>query len=280
MAKITPFDYHSDEANHGNYQYIPLKEIVNTLLLEFSDDDHYLKNVRRTTLLSHAKNAIRKFNKQVFNDVRAMEITVPTSLVIAMPHNYVDYVRVSVVIDDNGTYRLKPLNINKNMNIADGYLQDHDAEILFDEDGGILMADSSNIYARPYKKYEFDNSSQRTLDTSQLSKYGEFTIDERRGKIGFSSDLSDREIVLEYVSDGLEFDTYGEEQIRVHKDVVELIKENVYFSCISGKVNVPANEKERARRRYLTTKHEAKLDRSGLDFLEISKAMNLSSKNI
>lgn len=281
MAKITPFDYHDNEDNHGNYQYIPLKELVNTLEFEFSDEDHILKNIRRSRILNSAKNGIRKFNKQTFNDVLAMEITVPENLVFALPHNFVGYVRCSIVVEDpvTNSYRLKPLDINRNMNIADGYLQDHNAEILFDEAGGILMADSTNVYAKPYKKYQFDISSQPTKDTSKLSKYGEFTIDERKGKIAFSSDLYDKEIVLEYVSDGLEFDTYNEGAISIHKDLVELIKSWVFYECIKGKKNVSATAIETARRSMKTAEHQAKLDRADLNLLEISRAMRTSSKN-
>lgn len=282
MDKITPYDYHNNEDNHGNYQYMPLKELVNTLEFEFNDEDHILKNTRRSRILNHAKNGIREYNKQTFNDILAMEITVPENLVFALPHNFVSYVRCSLVIEDpvTNSYRLKPLDINRNMNIADGYLQDHNAEILFDESGGILMADSTNVYAKPYKKYYFDTTSQPTKDTSKLSKYGEFTIDERKGKIAFSSDLYDKEIVLEYVSDGLEFDTYNEGEISIHKDLVKVLKEWVFYESIKGKRNVSATAIETARRRMKTAEHQAKLDRSDLNLLEISRAMRLSSKNL
>lgn len=283
MDKITPFDYHSDEDNHGNYQYLPLKEVVKTLEFEFSEDDHILKHLRRSRILNHVKNGIREYNNKKFSDVLAMEITVPENLVIAMPHNYVDYVRVSIVIEQDGVYKLQPLNINTNMNIADGYLQDHDAAILFDEEGGILMADASNVYNKPYKKYEFSTNAMGgnpELDTSKLSKYGEFTIDERKGKIAFSSDLYDQEIVLEYVSDGLSFDTYGDDAIKIHKNLVKVIKEYVYYECIRAKSSVSDVKIERARRSLRTTEHKAKLDRANFDLLEISKVMRSASKNL
>ena len=141
------------------------------------------------------------------------------------------------------------------------------------------MADASNVYAKPYKKYAFDTYSQPTKDTSKLSKYGEFTIDERKGKIAFSSDMYDKEIVLEYVSDGLEFDTYNEGSISVHKDLVRVLKEWVFYESIKGKRNVSASVIETARRRLRTVEHQAKLDRADLNLLEISRAMRSSSKN-
>jgi len=283
MATITPLYYYTN--GQGDYQYLPLKDIVNSLLFEFRQDDHYLKNIRRSTILYFAKECIRTYNKQVFEDILAVEMTVPENLVLPVPHNFVDYVRVSVTYLDASTssYRLKPLKINRNISIAQAYLQDNNYNILFTNSGSVLTGNVNNAYGAPYKKYTFDNSTmggQFELDTSKLSKWGEFNIDERGGKLLFSSNLYNKDIVLEYVSDGLGFDTYAEDAIRVHKVLVKMLKDWVYLSCLEQKRNVPANEKERARRRFNTSKHQAKLDRSDFDLLEISRGMNTASKNL
>ena len=281
MAKITPFDYHDDDRNHGNYQYTLLKDIVNSFLIETINDDSILKNTRRSLIIKYAKEAIKELNKSAFKEVLAMEITVPDSLYFALPHDYVDYVRTSLVVKDEATdsLRLKVLDVNTDMNIADGYLQDNDAAILFDEDGYILLADSSNIYNKPYKKYEFSSSdASPTLDTSKLSKYGEVRIDKRHGKIGFSSELADQEIVMEYVSDGLAYDTYDEGSIKIHKNAEQCLKDLIYFYLIQYRLNISNSEKQRALLRFKTTRHEARL--SQIDLLMIDKAMNVSSKNI
>lgn len=283
--KTTPFKYYDEVANHGNYQYLSLKKIIDGFYLETQDDDSILKNTPRYKILNHTKDAIRELNKKLFDDVRAMEITVPEKLYMVLPHNFVDYVRVSRVVVDpaSESYRLQPLDINENMNIADGYLQDHDGEILFDDDGGILMADSANVYNKPYKKYIFDSGTMggnMEKDTSKLSKHGEFVIDKRNGKIAFSSDLYDQEIVLEYLTDGLEFDTYDEGSIKVHKNTVKTLKDWVYFACIQYKASVPKNEKNRALQRYKTTLHESKIVNAKFDLLQINRALRSSSKNL
>ena len=281
----TPFEYHDTEANHGNYQYLSLKKVVDDIYLETQDDDSILKNTPKYKILNHTKNAIRELNKKLFDDVRAMEITVPENLYVVLPHNFVDYVRVSRVVVDNRTesYRLQPLNINVDMNIADGYLQDHEGEILFDEEGGILTSDASNVYNKPYKKYSFDGRAKggyMEKDTSKLSKYGEFVIDKRNGKIAFSSDLYDQEIVMEYLTDGLEFDTYGDESIKVHKNMVQTLKDWVYFACIQYKRMIPQNEKTRALNRYKTTLHESKIASANFDLVQVNRVLRSSSKNL
>jgi hypothetical protein len=278
MAAQLPQDYYEGEELHGKYQYVSLKTIIDNMLLEAEDDDSYIKNVKRSRILNYAKQAIRTVTRQAANDVLAVEVTVPDYLSWVLPQDYVHYVRISVVIRDEvtGSLRLYPLDVNQNMNIAIGYLQDHNADILFDDQGKILTADSSNGYSKPYKKYSFCDSYQPTKDTSKLSKHGEFTIDERRGTILFSSDLSDREVVIEYVSDGLQAEL-SEEEITVHKYLRDTIENWIYFSCIERKRNVPANEKQRALARYKTTLHQAKLARADFNLLQISRVLRSRS---
>lgn len=281
---ITPFDYHDDEQLHGSYQYLTLKEIVDNFMVDTLDDDDWLKNTRRSLVLKHAKRGIRMFNRNIFNDVLAIEITVPDTLYFTLPHDFVSYIRVSRVVEDLSTnsLRLQPLNVNSTINVADGYLQDNNWEILFDNDGYILLSDASNVYNKPYKKYAFTEScyGNPNLDTSKLSRHGEFKIDEKNGKIVFSSDLADEEIVMEYVSDGLSPDTYNEGEIKVHKEAVASLEEFMYYSLIRRKRHVPQGTIESARRRWKTVEHEAKLNRLNLDLVQLERVMRSKSKNI
>jgi hypothetical protein len=281
MATQTAQEYYENEELHGGYQYVSLKTIVDNMLLEAEDEDSYIKNVKRSRLINYAKQAIREVTRQASNEVLAIEVTVPTSLSWTLPQDYVNYVRISIVVPDlvTGSLRLYPLDINRNINKSIGYLQDDNADLLFDDLGQILTADSSNGYARPYKVYSFCDSYQPTLDTSKLSKFGEFTIDEKRGKILFSSDLSEKEVVIEYISDGLKAE-FNEDEIEVHKYLRLTIEEYVYYSCIERKRNVPANEKKRSLDRYLSKLHKAKLAMSDINLLQISRILRSRSMTI
>lgn len=278
MAPQIPQDYYENQELHGGYQYTSLKTIVDNMLLEAEDDDSYIKNVKRSRIINYAKQAIRTVTRQAANEVFAVEVTVPTSLSWILPQDYVNYVRISVVIQDKttGSLRLYPLDVNRNINIATGYLQDDAGELLFDDQGQILTADSSNGYAKPYKRYAFSSEYQPTLNTSKLSKYGEFVIDEKRGMILFSSDLSEKEVVIEYVSDGLQAELL-EEEITIHKYLRETVENWIYYSCIERKRNVPANEKQRALLRYKTTLHQAKIARADFNLLQISRVLRSRS---
>ncbi len=281
MAPQIPQDYYENEELHGGYQYVSLKTIIDNTLLEAEDDDSYIKNVKRSRIVNYAKQAIRLVTRQAANEVFAVEVTVPTSLSWILPQDYVNYVRISIVVTDpnTGSLRLYPLDVNQNINIATGYLQDDAGELLFDDAGQILTADSSNGYARPYKRYAFSEDYQPTLDTSKLSKFGEFVIDEKRGMILFSSDLSEQEVVIEYVSDGLQAEL-SEDEIKIHKYLRDTVENWIYYSCIERKRNVPANEKQRALLRYKTTLHQAKIARADFNLLQISRVLRSRSMTI
>ena len=270
MAPQIPQDYYENEELHGGYQYVTLKTVVDNMLLEAEDDDSYIKNVKRSRIVNYAKQAIRTVTRQAANEVFAVEVTIPTSLSWVLPQDYVNYVRISVVVTDKntGSLRLYPLDVNRNI-----------GELLFDDAGQILTADSSNGYARPYKRYAFSDEYQPTLDTSKLSKFGEFVIDEKRGTILFSSDLSEQEVVIEYVSDGLQAEL-SEDEITMHKYLRDTVENWIYFSCIERKRNIPANEKQRALLRYKTTLHQAKLARADFNLLQISRVLRSRSMTI
>lgn len=276
----TPEQYFTNEDLHGTYQYETLKDVLDTMLIRAQDDDNVLKNTKRSSLLLYAKEGLRELAADTTNDIMMIEFTVPDSNYFPLPQAYVNWVRVSVVCGNESTgYYLEPLDINRNISTATGYLQDHNAEILFDSDGYILESDSTNAYAVPYRSYKFHNGYQPTLDTSKLSKYGEFNIDERGGRITFSSTLTDREVVFEFISDGLQPELH-EQSVTIHKHCSQALKDWIYYAAIEQKRNVPASEKERALRRYKTSLHLAKKRRSGMNLQYIMRLMREKTKTL
>lgn len=256
--------------NWGSYQYVSLKDIIDELLVESSDPDSYLSNTSRTKLLMAAKNGVRNLNREVKKNVKAVEMTVGVGLYIPLPQDYVDWLRISIITPD---FKLQPLDVNRRLNTAIGYLQDHNAEILFDDNGNILTSDSSNAYAHPHKSYLFSGSycqaGNKHLDTTKFSKWGECKIDNERGTIVFSSNLVNREVVLEYTSDRLENLNLREGKVNIHKLLKDALIAYIYSAVISKRRHVPYNEKLRAKREYKALRHKALMDVADFDFNEL-----------
>ena len=274
MAVQTPEQYYSDENNFGSYQYTTLKKVIDELLVETMDDDSLFKNTKRSLFVMYGKQGVKKLTEDIPGEVLAIERTIGEQLYFPLPQDYVTWVRVSVV-DPNG--KLQPLNVNNNMNTATGYLQDNDAELLFDEDGYILTADANNVFGTPYKKYEFTDyhlGGEFETDTSKLSRYGEVVFDERRGVVAFSSDLMDKEVVLEYKSDGLQWENLLEQQITIHKLLEESLRDWIKYCILRNKRNISAFEKQTYLNRFKTNAHQAKVKLSRIDIIEISRVLN------
>jgi hypothetical protein len=276
MAIQTPQQYHENENLWGKYQYVSLGEIVNELLLESTDEDSFLVNTPRSKIVNAAKNGIRFLNREIKKTILDYEITIGPSQYIELPQDYLDWVMVSVIEEG---YKLKPLNINNNIPTAIGYLQDENYKLLFDENGEILTADSSNTYNKPAAKFQYMQTGQQAfLDTSQISVYGEFVIDEKRGTMGFSSNLVNREVVIKYISDGLQLEKLKEEEITFHKDYRQSLKEFMYNECVAFRRSVPANEKQRAKNAFLSTLHKLKVDRANFDINEMVRLKATATK--
>ena len=273
--------YYEDESLYGDYQFITLKEVVDEMMIETTDTDSYLVSTPRSKILIEAKNGVRELNRAVKKTISALEITVNPKLFFALPQDYVDWVAVSVVGED---FKLYPLNINTQMLTAVGVLQDNNYDLLFNNDGELAMADSSNIYNKQFNKYEFAQNAISTgrafLDTSKLAAFGEFNIDTERGVISFDSTMVDKEVVLHYISDGMQMQDLKDTDVKIHKDLKELLIEYIYMKCVSRRRSVPMNEKDRAKGSYKSLLHKAKIDRAQFNIDEIVRAHRTASKVI
>lgn len=277
----TPEQYHSNKLSHGSYQFSTLKEIIDGMLMGKLESDSYIKNTHRSILIYHGKMGIKEMTRSISGATLAIEMTVGEDSCIVLPQDFVSCVSVSAVVDSEGTRKLCPLDRNQNINTATGILQDNNAKILFDENGFILTADASNAYNMPFKSYEFIsgyNGGNSFTDGSNFSVNGEYKVDEENGKLVLDARLIDKEIVLQYKSDGLQWESFNEGEIKVHKYLEQSLKDWIYYYCIEQRMTVPDREKRRALDRYKTTSFKAKKERSGLNLQQIAREMRSKSK--
>jgi hypothetical protein len=260
-----PINYYEDEAKWGEYQYVTLTELVNNFITNMVGDDKLLSNVKRYNVLYHMKRGISELSYDALKDIRNVELEIGDTLSVPLPIDYISYVRVSVVGDD-GT--LQPLAINNKTTIARSYLQDHQYNILFDQDGYPLEATPSvvenNFSGSTYIKvpsdeakgnYTVSASPNFNFDTSQNGN-GTFVIDKRTGRMNFSSNIFSKIVVIEYISDGLEGDP---EFISVHKFAEQALYEYVKYMILNNKYGVQEYVINRAKRDYHSALQNAKI---------------------
>jgi len=268
--------YYTTEAEWGGYQFTPLSEIIDSIMLEIEGDpDHFLKNKRRSLIIKYAKDAIKDLTFDMANDVLMLELEIGDDLQFILPQDYVDWVGVFKVGQDGTLY---PLDINKQSNRAITFLQDHNFNILYDDQGDTLEADGYNIYNKPMKRRGYSShTAQFQLDTSKLSKYGEFSIDKRKGVMSFDSSLARQPIAVYYISDGLQWQDIDESEITFHKYWEQPILNWIYWKAIERGRNIPANRILMAEKRYHGSKQKAFARTANLKITEISKAFRASN---
>ena len=278
--------YYEDESQHGSYQYETLENIINSFLA-FLDDDDYVSNVPRYKMVYHGKKIIQQLYYDVVREVKAVEIELSPTLTVTLPPDFVNYVRISWV-DEEG--KLHPMAADNRQSIANVYLQDHEYNLLFDSDGCILTGsgvreDNPTLSSSDSSTYSFCDTYQGYTPNVNLSNVfvnGKYILDKQNGLIQFGADAFGKNIVLEYISDGLFTGCCGgeEEDIRIHKFAEQVVLDYIFYALIKNRRNVPANEKQRARKEFYNTKRLAKRRINSLRFAELLQTFRGSTTNI
>ena len=112
------------------------------------------------------------------------------------------------------------------------------------------------------------------LEPSHAQVNGSFYIDELRGKINFSSNISGKTVILDYISDSLGTDA----EMKVHKFAEEAMYKYIVYAIISGKANVSAAAVNRAKREKFAATRQAKLRLSNIKLEELTQILRGKSK--
>ncbi len=112
------------------------------------------------------------------------------------------------------------------------------------------------------------------LDPQYSNVNGWFGINERDGKFTFSSNLADRLIVLEYISDGLAYDL----DTRVPKMAEEAMYLSISYNLLANRANVSEGMIARFKKDKRAALRNAKIRLSNIKLEEIVQVMRGQSK--
>ena len=275
---------------HGNYQYVNLKDIMNNFMISYVGQDKIITKVPRTLISFHAQRGLQEMSYDIFRSEKSQEIEVPSTLQMILPHDYVNYVKLTWIEDQTGLeHILYPAMKTSN---PKALLQDGNYNYMFDEDNGeILYANESSTWSKYKNNNEEDatdtkasredlmelNIGQRYgLDPQYSQNNGSFFIDDVSGKIFFSSNLSKKVVTLKYVSDSLG----TEEEMRVHKFAEEAMYKYIAHAILSTRANIPPVIVQQYKRERYAEMRKAKLRLSNLKSEELAQIMRGKSKQI
>ena len=289
----TQAQYYADgnSANYGNYQFTSLQVIVDQFILSYVGSDKIIKNTKRPEVLYHAQRALQELSFDTFKSTKSHEIEIPSTLTMTLPQDYVNYVKL-VKVDDNGIHQVlyptkytsdptAPLQTgaigNENFIDAGG-------------DGSIDLQSDSNTW----DSYNDATVSVETTDGHDTSTYdelvggrygaepefaqtnGSFYINDLKGRIHFSSNLSGKTVILQYISDSLGTDA----EMQVHKFAEEAMYKQIAYAILSTKADIPEYIVSRFKKEAYATKRQAKLRLSNIKLEEITQILRGKSKQI
>jgi hypothetical protein len=78
----------------GNYQFTSLDDIINQFIVSHVGEDKIISKVKRTDVAFHAQRAMQELSFDTFKSIKSQEITLPPSLTMKLPQDYVNYTRV------------------------------------------------------------------------------------------------------------------------------------------------------------------------------------------
>ena len=280
----------SIDNNYGSYEYISLDDVINNFIVGYIGVGKLISSAKRTDIIFHAKRGLQEFSYDTLKSIKSQELTVPSSLSVVIPQDYVNYVKCSWIDDAGAKHIIYPTRVTSNP--TELPIQDEDglpaqdgipgiesnllAQQSLTEERWASQSQDSNLIPNNYQHPRGANllGQRYGLQPEEAQVNGKFTINERLGTFSFTSDLANRIIILEYISDGLGY----EEDMKIPKLAEEAIYMHIAYSILSGRSGVPEYLVQRFKRDRRAALRNAKIRLSNIKLEEISQVFRNKSK--
>jgi hypothetical protein len=281
------------EENYGSYSYIKLDDIVNNFIVAYVGDGKLIPSAKRTDVVFHAKRAVQEFSYDTLKSVNSQELSIPNNLSVPFPQDYVNYVSLHWVDNQGVKHIITPTTLTSNP--YKNFVQDSNGIPIQDNldnniEGTSITEErwaTNNLVTREqyidstefgwdfyYGENSYKSGKIYGLDPQNSNINGYFTINEREGKFSFSSDLVDKVIILEYISDGLSTGL----ETRIPKMAEEAMYAYISHAIISTRSNQPEYIVNRLKQEKSAKLRNAKIRLSNIKLNEIVQVMRGKSK--
>jgi len=267
----------------GGYQFTSLQNVINQFIIAYVGEGKIIPKINRVDVAFHAQRALQELSFDTFKSTKAHEIEVPATLQMLLPQDYVNYVKLSWS-DSAGIEHVlypaiktsNPKNIKQN---ADGTYNLNSNELDFDTESDTWAAYKSHTPNDNVDKYDDGTydlviGERYGIDPAHAQTNGSFYIDEVAGKIHFSSNISGKTLILEYISDSLGTDA----EMQVHKFAEEAMYKSIAYAVMSTRANVPEYIVNRFRKERRAEVRKAKLRLSNIKLEELTQILRGKSK--
>jgi len=281
--------FNSGDENYGNYQFTSLQTVIDQFLLAYVGEDKIISKIKRLDVVYHAQRALQELSFDTFKSTKAQEVEVPATLQIPLPHDYVNYVKITYTDSSGIEHLIHPARISSNpekitqgadgsYTLANDEIQTSDSETWNRFQGESDLSSIDDDYIRDYDTSIYNsNQGQRFgIDPQFAQVNGTFYIDELKGKIHFSSNMAGNPVTIKYISDSLG----TEAEMQVHKFAEEAMYKYIAHAVLATRANTPEYLVDRYKREARAAKRQAKLRLSNIKLEEITQVLRGKSKHI
>ena len=282
------------QENYGSYAYTSLNDVINGFIATYVGEHKLIGDVKRTDVIFHAKRGLQEFSYDTLKSTKSQEITIPPSLSVTIPQDYVNYVSLAYIDQLGVRHPIYPAN-NLTSSPYEVPLQDDAGDYTMDNIGDLLEGTSitnerwgeandrllnGNITFEDYWSYGNYLTGNPFYgqrygnDPQNAQRNGWFNMNERDGVIAFSSNLKDRLIILDYISDGLAYDLDS----RIPKMAEDALYAHILYSILAGRINQPEYVIQRLKKDRSAKLRNAKIRLSNIKLSEIVQVMRGKSK--
>ena len=281
-----------------NYQFITLEDIINNFVIAYTGEDKIIPKANRTDIQFHAMRALQELSFDTFKSTKSQEIEIPPSLKMILPHDYVNYVKLTFK-DGAGIEHVlypaiktsDPSAIKQNSDDTYNFDINDDGE---NDTTSLINPENSDTW-NSYKSndttttlpngstngynddvYYTNDGHRYGLDPQHAQANGSFFINDQEGYIHFSSNMSGQTITLKYISDSLGTDA----EMRVHKFAEEAMYKSIMYGLLSTRMNIPEHVVMRYKKERFAETRKAKLRLSNFKLEELTQTLRGMSKHI
>ena len=296
--------YYATGGMHGSYQYIPLNEIIDSFSATYVGKGKLCENVVLNDITFHAIRGLQELSYDTIKSTKDWEVEIPSTLVLVMPLDYVNYVKLSWS-DSNGIERIiyptsktsNPLNITEPVDedwggftiagvdaaqdLTSTESSDTNASYVGNTTSDIGSVDADNVD----DLYGNLLGARYGIDPQHAQANGSFFINESAGKFHFSSNISGKTVVLRYISDGLAATSPTDQSIDLTQSLIpklaeEAIYKHILYGVLLARKDSPAGLLAQIKKERFAETRKAKLRLSNIKLEELTQVLRGSSKVI
>ena len=113
LLNSTQQEYY-DGNDYGNYQFVSLKDIINQFMLVYVGEDKIIPKAKRIDVAFHAQRGLAELSFDTLKSCKSQEVTIPPSLQMILPQDYVNYTKISWVSSTGTKHLMYPASKTSN----------------------------------------------------------------------------------------------------------------------------------------------------------------------